>query len=150
MKKIILGLSLLAAATLMSASAGAMDNVTVPSKVRSAFHHEYKNATAVAWTKKDGRYDVSFRMDGKTDMIARYDFSGHRIDTRMPLAQSAMPVKVVGQLEKNYPGGYSHSFTKIERPWWRKDLYMTKVKENGSYKPIYFDKNGHVEAYASR
>ncbi|HET6255694.1 MAG TPA: hypothetical protein VFE32_16575 [Puia sp.] len=149
MKKIILGLCLSSAATLMCASVHAMDDVRVPVKVRAEFHHEYKHVSAVNWTLKDGRYDVSFRKDGKTDLMARYDGTGHRIDTRENVAQNAMPVKAVGHLEEKYHGAYSHTYTRIHRPW-KKDLYMVKVKDKGSYVPVYVDKDGHEHGYASR
>jgi hypothetical protein len=133
----------------MCASAGATDPVRVPLKVRAEFHHEYRNVSAVTWAVRDGRYDVSFRKDGNRDMLARYDGTGHRIDTRVAVSQTNMPVKVVGHLEEKYHGGYNHAYTKIERPW-KKDLYMVKVKEKGTYRPVYVDKNGHEHDYASR
>jgi hypothetical protein len=150
MKKIILGLCLLSATTLMCASARAMDELRVPVKVKAEFHHEYKHVSNVSWTMKDRQYDVSFRDDGKTDMLARYDWSGHRIDTRETVAQSAMPVKAVGHLEEKYPGAYTHTYTKIHRHFWKKDLYMVKVKDKAGYVPVYVDKDGHEHDYASR
>jgi hypothetical protein len=149
MKKIILGLCLLSATTLMCASAHAMDEVRVPVKVKAEFHHEYKHVSNVNWAMKDGRYEVSFLKDGKTDMLARYEGTGHRIDTRVAVAQSAMPVKAVGHLEEKYHGTYTHTYTRIERPW-KMDLYMVKVKDKGTYVPVYVDKNGHEHDYASR
>src|ERR1700677_3238236 len=128
MKKIILGLCLLSTTTLMCASAHAMDGVSVPVKVRAEFHHEYKHVSKVNWTTNDGRYEVSFLKDGKTDMSARYEGSGHRIDTREMIAQSAMPVKAVGHLEEKYRGTYTHTYTRIHRPW-KRDLYMVNVKD---------------------
>jgi hypothetical protein len=155
MKKIILGLCLLSATTLMCASARAMDELRVPVKVKAEFHHEYKHVSNVSWTIKDGRYCVSFRQDGTKredgtkDMLARYEGTGHRIDTRETIAQSAMPVKAVGHLEEKYPGAYTHTYTKIRRPW-KKDLYMVKVKDKSGYVPVYVDKDGHEHDYASR
>ena len=127
-----------------------MDELRVPVKVKAEFHHEYKRVSNVSWTLKDGRYDVRFRDDGKTDMLARYDWSGHRIDTRETVAQSAMPVKAVGHLEEKYPGAYTHTYTKIHRHFWKKDLYMVKVKDKSGYVPVYVDKDGHEHDYASR
>jgi hypothetical protein len=120
----------------------------VPYKVRSAFHHEYKDAASPVWTMKNGKWDVSFRKDGTTEMTACYNWSGHRIDTRMPVAQTAVPAMVIHQLKVQYPGEYSHTFTKIERPW-KRDLYMVKVDEKGSRKSLYLDKYGHEHDYAS-
>lgn len=149
MKKIIMGLCLLSAIALMCASAHAMDEVRVPVKVKAEFHHEYKNVSNVAWTMKDGRYCVSFREDGKRDLLARYNVTGRRIDTRETIAQSAMPVKAVGHLEEKYHGAYTHTYTKIHRPW-KKDLFMVQVKDKGTYVPVYVDKDGHEHDYASR
>lgn len=146
MKKIILGICLLSASALICGPASAMDPVRVPLKVRAEFHHEYKHVSGVSWTLKDGRYDVQFSKGG-TDEMARYDGSGHRIDTRIAVTQTAMPEKVVGHLEEKYHGGYNHTYTKIARPW-KKDLYMVKVKEHGTYQPVYLDKNGHEVEYS--
>ncbi|HXD76599.1 MAG TPA: hypothetical protein VN616_02265 [Puia sp.] len=148
MKKIILGICVLSACALMCASARAMDPVRVPLKVRAEFHHEYKNVSGVSWKVRDGRYDVSFRKDG-SDEMARYDNTGHRIDTRAEVPQASMPVKAIGHLEKKYPGEYSHTYTRIARPW-KKDLYMVKVKDHGTYRSVYVDKNGHEHQYMSR
>ena len=149
MKKIILGLCLLSATTLMCASAKALDEVRVPVKVKAEFHHEYKHVSQVNWTMNEGRYDVSFCKDGKTNMLARYEMTGHRIDTRETVAQSAMPVKAVGHLEEKYGSTYTHTYTRIHRPW-KKDLYMVKVKDKGKNWPVYVDKEGHEHDYASR
>jgi len=149
MKKIIMGLCLLSATALVCASAHAMDEVRVPVKVRAEFRHEYKHVSNVSWMYKDGRYDVNFRKDEKTDMMARYDGTGHRIDTRETIAQSAMPVKAVGHLEEKYGRNYTHAYTMIHRPW-KRDLYMVKVKDGAKNFPVYVDKNGHEHDYASR
>ena len=149
MKKIIMGLCFFSAATLVCASAQAMDDVRVPVKVKAEFRHEYKHVSNVSWTMNDGRYFVNFRKDGRTDMVARYEGTGHRIDTREEVAQSAMPVKAVGHLEEKYPGAYKHTYTKIHRPW-KRDLYMVKVKNKGNYVPVYVDKDGHEHDYTSR
>ena len=150
MKKILLGLCFLTASTLMCASARAMDEVRVPVKVKAEFHHEYKHVTEIAWTYNDGRYVVSFKKEGKPEsMMARYNGYGHRIDTRVAVEQSEMPVKAVGHLEEKYRGSYTHQYTRIERPW-KRDLYMVKVKDKGNFVPVYVDKDGHEHDYASR
>ena len=151
MKKIILGLCLLSATTLLCvASVNAMDEVRVPVKVKAEFHHEYKHVSNVAWALRDGRYEVNFQKDGRPGtMCARYNGNGHRIDTRITVAQTDMPVKAVGHLEEKYRGSYTHKYMKIERPW-KKDLYMVQVKDKGSYVPVYVDKDGREYDYASR
>lgn len=133
----------------MCASAHALDDVRVPVKVRAEFRHEYKHASNVNWTEKDRRYYVSFVNDGKTNLMARYDGTGHRIDTRESISPSAMPEKAVGHLEEKYHGAYTHTYTRIDRPW-KKDLYMVKVKNKGKDIPVYVDKNGREHDYASR
>ncbi|HTR28446.1 MAG TPA: hypothetical protein VMH27_04205 [Puia sp.] len=149
MKKIILGLCLLSASSFVCLSVRAMDDVRVPVKVRAEFHHEYKHVSNVSWAMNDGRYEVRFRKDGTTDMVARYEGTGHRIDTREPIAQSAMPVKAVGHLEEKYGKSYTHTYTRIHRPW-KKDLYMVKVKDGGKNFPVFVDKDGHEHDYGSR
>lgn len=148
MKKIVLGLCVLSATTWMCASAHASDNVTVPLKVRAEFRHEYKHVSNVDWTVKDGRYCVSF-VDGKANLMARYDGTGHRIDTRESISRNAMPEKAVSHLEEKYHGAYTHTYTRIHRPW-KKDLYMVKVKNKGKDVPVYVDKDGREHDYASR
>ena len=98
---------------------------------------------------KNGKWDVSFEKGGNMPMTACYNWSGHRIDSRMKVEQSAVPTKVIDQLKDKYPEGYSHEFTKIQRPW-KKDLYMAKVKEKGSFKSLCLDRFGHEHDYASR
>jgi hypothetical protein len=81
--------------------------------------------------------------------VARYEGTGHRIDTREAIAQNAMPIKAVGHLEEKYHGAYMHTYTRIHRPW-KKDLYMVDVKDKGKSVPVYVDKDGHEHDYASR
>jgi hypothetical protein len=157
MKKIIIGLCVVTTTLMGAASAYSMpvaggtpvNNVNVPVKVKSAFHHEYKDATSPVWAIKNGKWDVSFRKDGTTDMTACYNWSGHRIDSRMPIAQSAVPSRVIDKLKDKYPGEYAHNFTKIDRPW-KMNLYMVKVDEKGARKSLYLDKYGHEHDYTSR
>lgn len=146
MKKIIAGCCLLSAGLLISASAGAMDPVKVPMKVKAVFHHEYKDASNVNWTADNRDYDVSFRKNG-TQETARYDWTGHRLDTRVAVPENAMPDKVLSHMDKKYHGSYSHDGTKIERPW-KKDLYMVKVHHKGKSVPVYMDKKGHEQQYS--
>ena len=158
MKKIIMALCVLSTTTLIcAASAYSMPvtgstpvaGVNVPGKVKSAFHHEYKDATSPVWAMKNGKWDVSFRKDGATDMTACYSWSGHRIDSKMPVSESAVPDRVINKLKDRYPGEFSHNFTKIDRPW-KMDLYMVKVDQKGSHKSLYLDKWGHEHDYASK
>ena len=148
MKKIIFGCCLMSASLLIYTAAGAMDPVKVPMKVKAVFHHEYKDAQDVSWTRDNRDYDVSFRK-GRTRETAQYDWTGHRLDTRVAVPENAMPDKVVGHLDAKYHGKYSHSGTKIERPL-KKDIYMLKVHEKGRSVPVYMDKNGHEHGYARR
>lgn len=157
MKKIIIGLCVVATTTLCATGAYSMpvagntavNNVNVPFKVRSAFHHEYKDAASPVWTMKNGKWDVSFVKDGATNMTACYNWSGHRIDSRMPISQSAVPERVIHKLKDKYGGEYAHNFIKIDRPW-KMDLYMVKVDEKGAHKSLYLDKWGHEHDYASK
>ena len=156
MKKIIMALGVLTTTTLMCAAAPSgtpVNGTNAPYKVRSAFHHEYKDAASPVWTAKDGKWDVNFHRDNDkgvaTEMTACYTWSGHRIDTRMPVDQNALPIKVIDRLKDKYRGVYSHTFTKIERPW-KRDLYMVKVDEKGSRRALYMDKYGHEHDYVSR
>ncbi|HLI93947.1 MAG TPA: hypothetical protein VKU83_10070 [Puia sp.] len=148
MKKIIFGCCLVSASLLICTAAGAMDPVKVPMKVKAVFHHEYKDAQDVRWTMRDRDYTVSFRKDGTREM-AQYDWTGHRLDTRVAVPENALPDKVVSHLDKKYHGNYSHSGTLIERPW-KKDLYMVNVHQKGKSVPVYMDKKGHEHGYARR
>ena len=160
MKKIIMALGVLSTTTLMCVASGTsyaspvnggtpVAGVNVPGKVKSAFHHEYKDATSPVWAMKNGKWDVSFRKDGVTDMTACYNWSGHRIDSKMPVSESAVPDRVINKLKDRYPGEFSHNFTKIDRPW-KMDLYEVKVDQMGSHKALYLDKWGHEHDYAGK
>lgn len=120
--------------------------------VRNSFHKDYPDARATHWTMRDGKWDARFtRLDGSTSMTACYDLKGHRVDTRMPIAATAVPKKVIHHLNDKYPGRYSHSFTKIDRNN-KTDLYAVKVKQGqrGVYHTMYLDRRGHEKSYASR
>jgi len=153
MKKIIIGLCLLSATTFTYAnapSARITPERKVPLHVVERFHKNYPDATAVHWTYTSGRWNASFhKMDGNRDMNACYNSKGHHIDSRYALARTAVPNKVVEQVDVRYPGRYEHHYTKIERPM-KRDLYRVRVKQQGVYKTLYMDSHGHERDYASR
>jgi hypothetical protein len=96
----------------------------------------------------DGKWNADFRTNGNA-ITACYDGKGHRIDSRMPVAQANVPDKVIHQLRDKYPGERVHSFTKIDRPH-KRDLYKVRMTQQGTAKTIYMDKRGHQRDYASR
>jgi hypothetical protein len=150
MKKIILGFCLVSATGLMYAAPSPHAILTVPSRINKSFHRDFKGVSAVEWKKEDGKWDASFfKKDRNVEMTACYNWMGRRIDSRMPVGQSALPIKVVDELNGKYAGRYAKEFTKIDRAW-KPDLYSVKVKEKGVYKTLYLDKNGHEHDYASR
>jgi hypothetical protein len=151
MKKIILGLCLLTTTGIMYAGTSAVPG-NVPLKVRQAFHREYKHVdvSTAHWQQSDGKWEASFiSPETNTNALARYDFSGHHVNSRIELKQDAMPAKVIDRLNEKFPNHYEHSFTRIERPW-KKDLYKVKVKEKGTSRTLYLDKMGNEKDYAGR
>ena len=153
MKKIIIGLCLLSATTVMYARDMRTRNTperNVPMSVKERFHKDYPDASSIHWKYNEGRWDASFRkMDGNIEMTSCYDAKGHHIDSRVPLARTAVPDKVMSRLNEKYPGQYAHRYTRIERPM-KRDLYLVKVKQQGTYRNLYLDKRGHERDYASR
>jgi hypothetical protein len=150
MKKIIIGFCLISATAITYAKDINTPERNVPMSVRNTFHKNYPDANAVHWQYMNGRWNADFRkMDGDIQMKACYNDKGHHIDSRMPIAQTAVPTKVIHRLDERYPGQYTHHYTKIERPM-KRDLYQVRVKEQGMYKTLYIDKHGHERDYASR
>jgi hypothetical protein len=148
MKKIIIGFCLVCTGGVLYAG-GLAPVGTVPNRVRQAFHHQYPHAATEHWQQTNGKWEASFiSPETNTTTLARYDFSGHHVNSRVEIGQSAMPAKVIDRLNEKYPG-YDHSFTRIERPW-KRDLYKVKVKEKGTYKTLYLDKTGHERDYPSK
>jgi hypothetical protein len=150
MKKIIIGLCLLSVTTFTYANNRQTPERKVPLHVVEAFHKHYPDATTVHWTYTNGRWNANFhKMDGNMDMNAGYNAKGHRIDSRYALTRTAVPDKVVEQVDVRYPGQYEHHYTKIERPM-KRDLYRVRVRKQGVYRTLYMDSNGHERDYASR
>jgi hypothetical protein len=149
MKKIILGLCLITSTVIVFAGAP-RPKMIVPGSVRESFHRDYPEASASNWKMVNGKWETSFRkMDDHRMVTACYNGKGHRIDSRMGIAQNAVPDKVMHRLNERYPGSYRHDFTKIDRA--RKgDLYAVKVRKQGVYRTLYMDKKGHERDYASR
>ncbi|MBS1661912.1 MAG: PepSY-like domain-containing protein [Bacteroidetes bacterium] len=149
MKKIILGLGLLASTTLTFAGVPT-PKMIVPSAVKESFHRDYPMAANPHWKYNDGKWETSFRkIDDRSTTTACYDTKGRHIDSRMAVSQNSVPDKVIHRLNDKYPGSYNHQFTRIERPK-KRELYAVKVKKQGTYKTLYIDKKGHERDYASR
>lgn len=151
MKKLIMGLLLVTATTTMTyATKINTPERNVPTSVKDRFHKDYPSANAIHWRYTDGKWNANFRkMEDKKMMDAYYNGKGRRIDTRMTIATTAVPDKVMHRLNEKYPGRYTHHFTKVERPNAR-DLYEVRVKQQGVYKNLYIDGRGHERDYASR
>jgi len=151
MKKMIMGLCLMAATGVVCAqNAHSSYRQEVPIGVMESFHKDYPDASAVHWNRTDGKWNAEFvKMTEHKSMYACYDTKGRHIDTRMTVAQSAVPTKVIRHLDADYHGRYSHEFTRIERPG-KRDLYKVKVKRQGVSGSLYVDDKGHEKDYASR
>jgi len=141
MKKIILGLGLLCMGT------GVFAN-DVPRKVKEGFARDYPHASVTHWEMVSGKWNAEFRSHGNA-VTACYSEQGHRINTRMPVAQINVPDKVIHKLRDKYPGERVHTFTKIDRPNML-DLYKVQMTQHGTDKIIYMDRYGHERDYASR
>jgi hypothetical protein len=148
MKKMIIGLCLISATTLTYATNTPERNV--PVSVKEKFHKDYPDARAVQWKYAEGRWNANFHKgNGNTEMMSGYNAKGHHIDSRVPIAQTAIPDKVMNRLNEKYSGQYTQHYTKIERPM-KRDLYKVRVKKQGVYRDLYLDKRGHEKDYASR
>ena len=152
MKKVILGLCFLSASAFMYANDAPSPYghpTTVPVAVKESFHKDYPNASITHWKYMNDKWEVSFRQpNGRVAMDACYAPEGRHIDSRIPMAQSAVPVKVVHKLNDKYHGTAYH-FARIERPK-KRELYQVRLKDQGMDKTVYMDKRGHEKSYASR
>jgi len=151
MKKIILGLCLITSTGIVFAGTPT-HKMTVPGSVKESFRRDYPDAPVAHWKMVNGKWETSFRKMDDQDhqlMTACYDPRGHRIDTRMAVAQNTVPDKVMRRLNEKYPGSYRHNFTKIDRAG-KRDLYAVKVRKQGTYRTLYMDNKGHERDYAIR
>jgi len=148
MKKIILGLYLLSASSLIHAQ-NRYNHRDVPMSVKESFHRDYPDADATHWKYVNGKWNADFhKMHENVNVIAYYDMRGRRIDSRIPVAENVVPTKVIHRVNVRYPGQAGH-FTKIDRRG-KGDLYQVKIKQHGVYKTLYLDSRGRERDYASR
>ena len=148
-KKIILGLCLLSASSMIYAQ-DRYHHRDVPMSVKESFHKDYPDADATHWKYVNRKWNADFhRMNEHVNVMAYYDMKGRRIDSRMPVAENAVPSRVIHRVNDRYPEESGRHFTKIDRRG-KGDLYQVKVRQHGVYKTLYLDKRGHERDYASR
>ena len=149
-KSTFLGICLVAASSVMYAQGMHSTHNKVPNSVTERFHKDYPDANKTNWSYTNGKWNADFRRTGNNEkMMACYNEKGHRLDSRISVAETSVPSKVRARIHDKYPGDYAHNYRKIDRPW-KGDLYQVRVKEHGVYKTQYFDKRGHERDYASR
>jgi|SRR6187402_1882543 len=149
MKKIILGICLLSATTMIHAQ-NRSNHREVPMSVKESFHKDYPDADAIHWKYNNGKWNADFhKMNENVNVMAYYDLKGRRIDSRMPVAENTVPSRVIHRINDRYPGQTGYHVMKIDRRG-KADLYQVKVKQHGVYKTLYLDSRGRERDYASR
>jgi hypothetical protein len=148
-KNLIIGVCLVSASTVTYAQGmHSSHERAVPASVKESFHKDYPDADATNWKYVNGRWNADFRkMNENVSMAACYDGKGRRIDSRIPVAQNAVPEKVVNRVNQRFPGR-DYRFTKIDRRG-KRDLYMVRVKQRSGYKTLYLDHRGRETSYAA-
>jgi len=127
----------------------AQENRHAPTAVQKSFSRDYPEASDPQWTSTNGQWHADFDDKSQNDrgaMVANYDQSGHHIDSHIPYDRNDVPAAVVGTTEKNYPGGKSYSYTRIERPVGQ-PLFQVDLNLKNKNKTLYVDESGHEQKY---
>jgi Skp family chaperone for outer membrane proteins len=101
MKKIIILLAVFAIA--FQAKAQKLDASKVPATVKAAFAKQYPKITSVKWEMEDGKYEASFKQDGKS-MSTLQDSNGNITETEVDIKVADLPASVTSYVKQHYKG----------------------------------------------
>ena len=102
MKKIILLLAVAAMITQAEAQTPNMKATNVPAAVTTAFNQDHPSVKDVKWTLRDrNNYEGAYK-EGKVNTYVTYDASGNLVETRIEIADSALPAPVLSYVKQNY------------------------------------------------
>jgi hypothetical protein len=101
MKKILFTVVLSAGLLLGASAQEKLKDKDVPTSVQTSFKSEFPNAKDVEWKMKEGKYKVSFEVNG-LDHIAAFGTDGKLISKGMKIRESELPAAIATAVKGAY------------------------------------------------
>lgn len=96
------------------ASAQKLDASKVPAAVREAFAKQYPNIKDVKWEMEDGKYEASFKQDGKS-MSTLQNAQGNITETETSIKVEELPASASAYVKEHYKGQSIKEASKITK-----------------------------------
>lgn len=136
--------TLLIACCLLTVSAGvfANDGFIISDKLLQAFQQTFPDAKQVKWVEEPNGYGVTFRQN---DILTKveYDKDAHFISSLRYYTEKNLPVAIICQLQKKYPGKTVWGVTEMSTET-TTEYYIKLVDEKNWY-TVHSDSEGTMQ-----
>ena len=136
--------TLLVACCLLTFSAGvfANDEFTISDKLLQAFQQTFPDAKQVKWLEEPNGYEVSFRQN---DILTKvmYDKDAHFVNSLRYYTEKNLPVTVIFQLQKKYPGKTVWGVTEMSTE--TSTEYYVKLVDDHNWYTVRSDSDGNMQ-----
>jgi hypothetical protein len=136
--------TLLVTCCLLTISAGvfAAGEFTVSDKLLQVFQQTFPDAKQVKWLEEPNGYEVSFRQN---DILTKvmYDKDAHFVNSLRYYTEKNLPVTVIFQLQKKYPGKTVWGVTEMSTE--TSTEYYVKLVDDHNWYTVRSDSDGNMQ-----
>jgi hypothetical protein len=115
----------------------------VPREVKEKFAANYTNIKKVMWSKDNLNYEASFK-SGSDDKSVTFDATGGIIEIETKISIRKLPVEIINNVRKNYPGFKITETARIEGKGMV--TYEAEVTKGKVKMDLYFDEHGALKS----
>ena len=140
---------LLATASQFAMAQHGNEDQHVPTNVQRNFQRQYPQAADTRWTHSGNQWSADFTdrsPEDRGEMVAHYGHDGRHLDSHIPYDQNDVPPTVTRNVERRYPQGKDHNYTRIERPGMQ-PLFQVSMTIGGKHTNKYVDEQGRERSY---
>ncbi len=120
----------------------ANDNFTISDKLLHAFQQTFPDAKQVKWVEEPSGYEVSFRQNEILTKV-EYDKDAHFVSSLRYYSEKDLPVTIICQLQKNYPGKTVWGVTELSTELTTE--YFVKLVDDRNWYTVRSDADGNMQ-----
>ena len=124
------------------ATTGTTPTTTISDKLLQAFRQTFPDAVQVKWTEEPTRYTVSFKQNEILTKV-EYDKDGNFVSSLRYYSEKNLPVTVLCQLQKKYPGKTVFGVTELATD--ASTEYYIKLVDDRNWTTVRSDADGNMQ-----
>lgn len=120
----------------------AINNFAIGDKLLQAFQQTFPDAKQVKWMEEPNAYEVSFRQNDILTKVV-YDKDAHFVSSLRYYSEKNLPVTVICQLQKKYPGKTIWGVTELSTEL--STEYYVKLVDDRDWYTVRSDADGNMQ-----